>query len=518
MNKRLVPITELFLKENKYITADYIASCLNVSNKTIRNDVVELESIINDYDLILDKKTGSGMRILGDEKLKLGLLSNLKSKCNFIIAYSPEDRKTFILKKLLTSDSNTNISKLSAMLHVSRASIHNDLDISEQWLRNYNISLIKNTSNGLRIVAKEKNIRKALGDLIYADREYVDTEKLLSLKPDYLSALPSIKAFDDILSINFDELREIIFSVKELNFESYSDESILFLLIHLAISLDRIKKNNLIGITSKSQNLLMENSNYRYVKVISEKLSEKYSIPIEENEVAYFHLLILGLKFCNNDNVDIKVNQESFYYSTCTLIVVDIIKSWEKILDAPFSKDEKLLTSLVLHLTPVLHRLRYSLPITNPILPEIKTTYPRSYRVASCAAKIIKEYTGFKAPEEEIGYLALHLVSAIDRQEKPLNTVLVCHSSISVSELLCSKIKTECPHIEIVSCLSLNSISEYDFSSTDLVITTVPAHLDINCKVISVNTLLKKEDVTRLNNLVKKLYSKKNTLVSTTEI
>ena len=518
MNKRLVPITELFLKENKYITADYIASCLNVSNKTIRNDVVELESIINDYNLILDKKTGSGMRILGDEKLKLGLLSNLKSKCNFIIAYSPEDRKTFILKKLLTSDSNTNISKLSAMLHVSRASIHNDLDISEQWLRNYNISLIKNTSNGLRIVAKEKNIRKALGDLIYADREYVDTEKLLSLKPDYLSTLPSIKAFDDILSINFDELREIIFSVKELNFESYSDESILFLLIHLAISLDRIKKNNLIGITSKSQNLLMENSNYKYVKVISEKLSEKYSIPIEENEVAYFHLLILGLKFCNNDNVDIKVNQESFYYSTCTLIVVDIIKSWEKILDAPFSKDEKLLTSLVLHLTPVLHRLRYSLPITNPILPEIKTTYPRSYRVASCAAKIIKEYTGFKAPEEEIGYLALHLVSAIDRQEKPLNTVLVCHSSISVSELLCSKIKTECPHIEIVSCLSLNSISEYDFSSTDLVITTVPAHLDINCKVISVNTLLKKEDVTRLNNLVKKLYSKKNTLVSTTEI
>ena len=96
--------------------------------------------------------------------------------------------------------------------------------------------------------------------------------------------------------------------------------------------------------------------------------------------------------------------------------------------------------------------------------------------------------------------------------------MLVCHSSISVSELLCSKIKTECPHIEIVSCLSLNSVSEYDFSSTDLVITTVPTHLDIDCEVISVNTLLKKEDVSRLNNLVKKLYSKKNSLVSRTEI
>lgn len=518
MNKRLVPITELFLKENNYITADYIASCLNVSNKTIRNDVVELEAILTDYNLILDKKTGSGMRIIGDENLKLNLLSNLKSKCSVIIAYSPEDRKAFILKKLLTADPDTNISKLSSTLHVSRATIHNDLDLCEQWLQDYSISLIKNSSNGLRVVAKEKNIRKALGDLIYFDRDYIDTEKLLSLNHNYLSSLPSIKAFDDILNIDFNDLRDIIFSIKELNFESYSDESILFLLIHITIGLNRIRKKCPIGLTEKSQNLLKKNPSYQYVHILSEKLSEKYNIIIPENETVYFHLILLGLKFSNNNNLNLKASCESFYYSTCTLIVVDIINSWEKILDAPFSKDDKLLTSLVLHLTPVLHRLRYSLPIFNPILSEIKSTYPRSYRVATCATNIIKEYTGFDTPDSEIGYLALHLVSAIDRQEKPLNTVLVCHSSISVSELLCSKIRTECPHIEIVSCVSLNSVSEYDFSSTDLVIATVPIHLNIRCKVISVNMLLKKEDITRLNNLVKKLYSNKNTLVSTTEI
>lgn len=64
MNKRLLDIAELLLNSSDYITVDTIAEKLNVSNKTIRNDLVILDEWLLEFNLSLDKKTGSGVIIL----------------------------------------------------------------------------------------------------------------------------------------------------------------------------------------------------------------------------------------------------------------------------------------------------------------------------------------------------------------------------------------------------------------------------------------------------------------------
>lgn len=510
MNKRLLPIAELLLKESKYVTTDHIANSLNVSNKTIRNDIIELETIIKDFDLILDKKTGSGIAIIGNDNRKLSLLSKLKSICKSIIAYSPEDRKLFILKKLLTTDHNLSIGYFSSCLYISRATVHKDLLVAEEWLKSYNISLVRNPRIGTSISAKEKNIRKALGDLICSDMEYIDTKQLLSSGHESISSLPSFKSFDDILNIDFSDLRETLFSVEELNLETCSDESLITLMIHISIAMNRVSKHKYVGISEKSHGIFVSKPEYIYVELLAKNLSSKYNIDFPDAEITYLFLLILGINLSNN-NTPIPNNfSDKVSYSDSTIIVADIINKWESILNIPLNEDNKLLSSLVLHLNPVLHRLKYSLPIHNPILNEIKSTYTRTYTVASYARDIIKTHTGYNIPDSEIGYLAIHLVSAIDRNEKSLETVLVCHSSVSVAELLYTKITRGCTNINIVSCISLNALNEYDFSSVDLVLTTVPITLDVSCDIISINTLLRKEDVSRLNNTVSKLYKKKN--------
>lgn len=57
MNKRLLDIAELLLNSSDYITVDTIAEKLNVSNKTIRNDLVILDEWLLEFNLSLDKKT-----------------------------------------------------------------------------------------------------------------------------------------------------------------------------------------------------------------------------------------------------------------------------------------------------------------------------------------------------------------------------------------------------------------------------------------------------------------------------
>ncbi|WP_243675470.1 HTH domain-containing protein [Clostridioides difficile] len=74
MNKRLLDIAELLLNSSDYITVDTIAEELKVSNKTIRNDLVILDEWLLEFNLSLDKKTGSGVIILGNEDINLKLL------------------------------------------------------------------------------------------------------------------------------------------------------------------------------------------------------------------------------------------------------------------------------------------------------------------------------------------------------------------------------------------------------------------------------------------------------------
>ena len=63
MNKRIMKIVDVLLKQDSYITIDKISEELAVSNKTIRNDLQIVDQYLEENNLKLIKKTGVGIRI-----------------------------------------------------------------------------------------------------------------------------------------------------------------------------------------------------------------------------------------------------------------------------------------------------------------------------------------------------------------------------------------------------------------------------------------------------------------------
>src|SRR5699024_28429 len=82
------------------------------------------------------------------------------------------------------------------------------------------------------------------------------------------------------------------------------------------------------------------------------------------------------------------------------------------------SNDQKLLLALSLHLQPAMNRYRYKMNLRNPMLEEIKTKYPFSFEVALTGADSINEKMDISIHENEIGYMALHIQVALERQKK----------------------------------------------------------------------------------------------------
>ena len=79
-NKRLLDITQLLLEQDGYITISAISQRLNVSNKTIRNDLNQIADWLADSNLVLVRKTGVGIAISGEKSAKLSVLRQLQKK------------------------------------------------------------------------------------------------------------------------------------------------------------------------------------------------------------------------------------------------------------------------------------------------------------------------------------------------------------------------------------------------------------------------------------------------------
>ena len=84
--------------------------------------------------------------------------------------------------------------------------------------------------------------------------------------------------------------------------------------------------------------------------------------------------------------------------------------------------NEHIHVGLTDHLLFALHRVSQGMTIKNPFLKETMTLYPFEHEIAADVIELIREKTGIGLPEGEIGFITLHIHSAIaNRKLSELN-------------------------------------------------------------------------------------------------
>ncbi len=74
---------------------------------------------------------------------------------------------------------------------------------------------------------------------------------------------------------------------------------------------------------------------------------------------------------------------------------------------------ENIYVSITDHINFALERLEKGIPLKNKILYEIKHYYPSEFQVGQEALNIVERELGVSFPEDEAGYIAIHLVESI---------------------------------------------------------------------------------------------------------
>lgn len=92
----------------------------------------------------------------------------------------------------------------------------------------------------------------------------------------------------------------------------------------------------------------------------------------------------------------------------------DVIHYIQKEVNKPLN--EHIHIALTDHLAFAIKRLKRGLAISNPFLLETKVLYPKEYEIAVESINLINEKLGIKLPEGEVGFVALHIHSALENK------------------------------------------------------------------------------------------------------
>ncbi|HBF4558577.1 BglG family transcription antiterminator [Clostridioides difficile] len=480
---------ELFLNfiktQHDWIDSSTLANYLNVSTRSIRKYVNEINST---GEFILSSKKG----------YKVNLNNNCQTKVDSSENISPDNRLNLILKELIVNSNGINIFDLSEELFVSPATIEGDIVKANKFIGSYNLK-IKQSKFLLKLIGNESAKRKLMSSIIFKETG-----------SDFLSLFDVQKIYQEY---NLTKLKEnIIYILKKYNL-FINEYAINNILLHLIITIDRIKKNNYID-SVEVVNYIDNNVDINIAKDISNFLESEYNITLTSAELYY---LVFQL---TNKTTVLNYNQMDTK-SLSNYIDEHFVKLTKKIIKNVYDlylidlSDEEFVVKFTLHVKNLISRAKNNQVLRNQIPQKLKDSYPLIYDISVYICNQIQTLENVDIDEDEISYISLHVGSFFDRQKLLEDKVLCALITPNYYDLQFKIVrdleKRFNESIEIIQIFSDTHNLDFD-NKVDMVITTLPINNRCPIPFVYVNPYLNRKDYDNIQSKFTQIKDRKNIL------
>ncbi|PGS52607.1 BglG family transcription antiterminator [Bacillus sp. AFS041924] len=487
-------IISLLLENPNGMNVQEIAGNLNVSGRTVQRELKGIESIVSTHNLLLKKVLGSGMYIEGSPEQKNELqIAILKSGQEF----TQKERQELILCSLLKEPKSIKLSALANDLHVTVATVSNDLNKVEEWLKDFDLDLIRKKGYGIALLGSERKKRKVLGHLI---AQQLNEYEFLSVMEDEYETKNSLS--NGLLEIiKLEKLTMIGKMIRDIEQRlpySLADSAFMTFTIHLSLAIERIIQGELIKMDEVVLEELSITKEFTIADQIVQELEEVFKVKIPTAEKGYITMHLLGARQRQEKN--------DWFKESSTEIVVGskkLINLVSKELEINFEEDQALFEGLITHIEPAIYRIQKKLDANNPLVSQIQEDYPALFKIIQEGLKVA--FPSIVFPNEEVAYLVLHFGSSqvIYENSKEVRALVLCSSGIGSSKMLASRIKKEIKEITEIEVSSLANLKNIQFEQYDIILSTVEMP-GFSKKYITVNPLLPKEEAEKIREDIKR--------------
>ncbi|MCI7238061.1 MAG: PRD domain-containing protein [Anaerococcus sp.] len=464
MNKRQSNLIKI-LKNKDWLTGGELANILNVSSRTIRNDIKNI-----------NKENGS-ILIKSSKKFGYHLNSDFEKTNMESVVYNNHNLKSLILKDLLKSHKKIYYQDIINKYFISDSTLNSILSEINKDIKKVNSTSIKRQGDLLYIDGNELSIR-----IIYKDLLFKETQ-------------------DNIFNLNelakhyqhFDLIKIKSIFEKVLNKYEYKIDEAYFpiLILHIGVSLDRLFNGNPAETSSlKDYDIyyLKNTEEYTIAKEFFSRIKKYYNLAVYESEVILLTLNIINKKVIDQGLVSI--NKKLLLTIKNALNYVDYMTGIN------LTNDTELIKNLYMHISNLLVRLNKEKSVNRLYYEDIKNSYPYIFEIALIWTNYIQKSLGLEIPEEEVTFIALHLGSSYKNcYNKKYKTILILPKTGAISNNIIEKINsTFSQELEIRGVYNYfeeNMIKDMDI---DIIISTINLSHNLDIPTVYCSVFFSKDD------------------------
>ena len=501
MNERQSKILKLLHKNQDYVTYSEIALQTDVSVKTVRNDVGEIKNYLGGAGEIISKPHAGIKLVISEDEW-----NNLHSGEDF----EEKEISFFIIRSLFKSGTLT-AQKLAEKYYLGRVQLDKILDRISDWFFENHIVFERKRGKGISIKYSEFNYRLAFLNFLSDYTSYF--EKLVNAgnsKNSFLSSSDYAAISGALNGFEPDKVSAAIVETEQQFGIKFNYVSGMNLTFSVSLCIQRIRAGCRLQMPNISECPAHGQSGKLFAKVLCEKLESDYGIKFSESEKEFiaFSADISEIREFESEAARRRFEAMNIDLCRTTVRAVNLVS---EITGVNLREDKFFVKQMFIQFKATVSRLEYGVICKNRLLPEIKDKYPNMMAVAWFLGNIFEKELNLELNEHEVGFIALHIGGAIERQLSLMSACIVCDYGIGISQILKEKILRFVPGIRITSVFSGRDIHAVKNENCDFIITTTPlTDYRLNRDVITVGHLLDERDIKLLEDYMRKLRLKKS--------
>ncbi|MGM0216003.1 BglG family transcription antiterminator [Enterococcus sp. AZ109] len=460
--QRLDELLECFIKQTEPIPMSELTSVFQVSDRTIRTDITNLNDTLKSVGghVSLIRRKGYLLKVTDQADFEQWWTDDLDSL--EISLTSTEERQHYLLFTLFKASTTLSLDDFLDQLFVSKNTFYSYLKTIRDQLLPYGLKIVNRPNIGFEVVGNEFAKRQAISELLIGKdlQEYLlgFTETELAL-------------FDNIDLTLLQELELSYLAPLGLLESDYYHKNILS---HFALALSRFIDGKPITKMPVKVPQLKSIANEPLTQFIAElNRSFEIQLPQEEHDYFIYYLSVNAPRFVETE----VATQQS--ESIAGVIVNELLQEIKVTANYDWTHDAILIKDLTSHIEGFIHMNSLEAGQSNPLLLTIKQSFPLAYDLCLTQLESIGPAYGLYFSEDEIGYIALHIAGALERsstlENRKYKVVLVCGTGRAMSRIIEAKInKRYRDKFEIVQRLSYVELQQQALADIDFVITTIP--------------------------------------------
>ncbi len=480
--RRQSKLLEILLNNVQGITGTKLAEYLEVSSRTIRSEIGEINRAWKDGSIIKSsRKQGYYIEETDLSAVRSYFLSEGQEKREEEV----KDRGWMILGMVLKAG-RADIFDVENELALSQPAVHKEVSrFQKKLLSEYQCELLRMSGEWIWIENDEAKIRQTLFRIIKNETQERTRHYAWFLKT-FLQ--------EDFDQKEYDWMVKLVKEYFDSKCIQVSDDNLYMIVSAVYITMIRGFQNHKVAASKEAEPAKEE------VQQFFAFLKEQ-GFDFDEGDRQVLEGLLHGFR------LTAKIAAESEIDSLSILILEDFCYDVMEKYHFDLWQSQSFYENILNHIEYMMRRIGTGYEAKNPILNEIKKQYPYAYEISMLMVPIVFRYKNCYIQDDEISFIAIFVEHFLENVNKKLEAVLISSARFSVNSIVNNWIQVNFQNqIEIVDIMPKHSLEQYlETHSVDLVISIMDTFVHPTIATFRVDGIPNQYTLAAMNALVYKI-------------